>query len=81
MDIVYIHSDNLWTNCIKNVLPRIRVVLFLLLGLRLLLIILSQCEALQIKQSTLEMQILDISIVLFCKGNILVDPNNPMLSC
>ena len=51
-----------------------------LLGVRLPSIILSQYEALQTKQSTLEMQIPDISIGLFCKGYILVDPNNPLLS-
>ena len=52
----------------------------LLLCLRLLSIILSQCEALQTKQSTFEMQIADISVWLFCKGQISVNPNNPMLS-
>ena len=40
--------------------------LFLLLGVRLLSIIPSQCEVLKIKQNNLEMQILDISIGLFC---------------
>ena len=57
-----------------------RLVLFLLLGVRLLSIILSQCEALQAKQNTLEMQIPDTFIGLLCKGHILVDPNNPLLS-
>ena len=56
------------------------LVLLLLLDVCLLSIILSQCEALQTKQSTLETQILDISIGLFCKRHILVDPNNPLLS-
>ena len=56
------------------------LVLLLLLGVCLLSKILSQCEALQTKQSTLETQILDISIRLFCKGHILVDPNNSLLS-
>ena len=56
------------------------LVLLLLLGVCLLSIIPSQCEALQTKQSPLAMQILDISTGLFCKGNILVDPNNPLLS-
>ena len=51
-----------------------------LLGVLLPSIILSQYEALQTTQSTLEMQIRDISIGLFCKGYILVDPNNPLLS-
>ena len=51
-----------------------------LLDVRLPSIILSQYEALQTKQSTLEMQIPDITIGLFCKGYILVDPNNPLLS-
>ena len=50
-----------------------------LLGVLLPSIILSQYEALQTTQS-LEMQIRDISIGLFCKGYILVDPNNPLLS-
>ena len=51
-----------------------------LLGVRLSSIILSQYEALQTKKSTWEMQIPDIFIGLFCKGYILVDPNNPLLS-
>ena len=50
MDMVYIHSG----------------ILHFLLGVRLLSIIPSQCEVLQIKQITLEMQIPDISIRLFC---------------
>ena len=51
-----------------------------LLGVLLPSIILSQYEALQTTQSTLEMQIRDISIGLFCKGYILVYANNPLLS-
>ena len=43
-----------------------RLALFLQLGVRLLSIIPSQCEVLQIKQTTLEMQILHTSIGLFC---------------
>ena len=42
-----------------------RLALFLLLGVRLLSIIPPQCEVLQIKQNTLEMQIPDISTGLF----------------
>ena len=57
-----------------------RLVLFLLLGVRLLSVILSQYEALQAKQNTLEMQISDTFIGLLCKGHIVVDPNNPLLS-
>ena len=42
-----------------------RLALFLLLGVSLLSMILSQCEALQTKQSTLEMKIPDISFGFF----------------
>ena len=56
-----------------------RIVLFLLLGVCLLSIILSQGEVHQIKQSTLEMQIPDISIRLFYWGDIFVNPDNSLL--
>ena len=57
-----------------------RLVLFLLLVVRLQWIILSQCEVPQTKQSTLEIEITDISIGLFCCEHMLVDANNPLLS-
>ena len=57
-----------------------RLVLFLLLVVRLQWIILSQCEVPQTKQSTLEIEITDISIGLFCYEHMLVDANNPLLS-
>ena len=51
--------------CQKMYRLEFRLALFLLLGVRLLSIIPPQCEVLQIKQNTLEMQIPDISTGLF----------------
>ena len=63
-----------------DALPRIRLILFMVLGAHLLSIILSLCGVLQTKQSISETRILNILIILFCQRHILVDPNNRLLS-